>query len=239
LPRAQVLLVGDDREFIGQLALQLTRAGLKAVSIDHAESAAQLVEAYSRSVVVLSLDLETSSGRQLLQEFVRRGQTGPIVLGTSSTAQQVALAFDLGARAYLAQPFSFRELLARIRASLRRAEMPRATRSPARTVERLLWVDSLILDRVERTASYAARPLRLTPTEFRLLEQLLANPGKVVTQQLLLRRGWGRYRSDDAGVVRVAVSRLRRKLREAGAPELLETRPGLGFIVRPELLGHH
>jgi DNA-binding response OmpR family regulator len=185
----------------------------------------------------LCLELEASSVRELLQELAQR-QTGLIVLGTSSAAPDVALAFDLGAQGYLSQPFSFRELLARIRTSLRRAATPQATRSPPGDDDRLLWVDALILDRVERTASYAARQLRLTSKEFWILEQLLAHPGEVVTQQVLLRGAWGRYRDNEYGVVRVAVSRLRRKLREAGAPELVETRPGLGFILRPELPGH-
>jgi two-component system, OmpR family, KDP operon response regulator KdpE len=237
LPRLQVLLVGDDPNLIDPLTRDLMRAGLKAVSTCDTASAVRLAEAEDPFAVVLSLDLQARSGRDLLQEFARRSQTGLIVLGTSWAAQDVTLAFDLGAQSYLAQPFSFRELLARIRTLLRRAGSPLATRSPAPTADRLLWVDALILDRMEETASYAARPLRLTPKEFRILEQLLVHAGEVVTQRVLLQRGWGRYGGDHPGVLRVAVSRLRRKLREAGAPELLETRPGLGFILRPELLG--
>jgi DNA-binding response OmpR family regulator len=198
-----------------------------------------VVEAELPSVVLLCLDLVGSSARELLKEFAHRVKTGVIVLGTSSAAQDVALAFDLGAQAYLAQPFSFRELLARIRTSLRRGATPAPTRSPPQDADRLLWADALVLDRVEVTASYAARPLRLTPKEFWILEQLLAHPGEVVTQQVLLRGGWGRYRDDEGdGVVRVTVSRLRRKLRDAGAPELVETRPGLGFILRPDSSRH-
>jgi two-component system KDP operon response regulator KdpE len=231
-------VVGDDPQVIDPLVLQLRTAGLRVASTYDAASALQLVEAEPPSVVVLSLDLEASSGREMLREFAHRRHAAVIVLGTSSAAQDVALAFDLGALAYLAQPFSSRELLARIRTSLRRAATPHATRSPPSDADRRLWVDALVLDRVEGTASYAGRPLRLTPKEFWILEQLLAHPGEVVTQQVLLRGGWGRYRSDEGGVVRVAVSRLRRKLREAGAPGLVETRPGLGFILRAELSGH-
>ena len=230
--RANILVVSDDRQLIDPLTLRLMAEGLKAVGSYDAHSALRLAETVQPSAVVLSLDLRMRPWQELLQEFARRSQPGVIVLGSSRAARDVVHAFDLGAEDYLARPFSFRELVARINASLRRAKThQRATASPTPR-EGVIRADRLVVDGVARTASYASQPLHLTPTEFRILQQLAIHSGKVVESRILVRRVWGRYRAEQGRVVRTAISRLRAKLRAVGACDLLETRRGIGFVLR-------
>jgi two-component system OmpR family response regulator len=235
--RASILVVGDDRALIDPLTHRLIDLGLKAVGSYDADSALLLAETRNPSAVVMSLDLRVRTGRELLQELARRGQAGVIVLGTSGAQRDVALAFDLGAEDYLAPPISFRELLARINASLRRAKIQQRMMSSPSPREDILRAGHLVLDGVTTTASYALQPLYLTPTEFRILEQLVIHSEKVVESRILLRRVWGRYRVDQGRVVSTAMCRLRGKLRAVGAGELVETRRGVGFLLRAERAG--
>jgi DNA-binding response OmpR family regulator len=230
-------LVGDDRALIDPLTRRLIGEGLKAVGSYDADSALRLAETESPSAVVLSLDPKVRPGQELLQEFARRGQARVIVLGTSWAERDAVLAFDLGAEDYLAPPISFRELLARINASLRRAKAPQRSVSPRTPREDVLRAGHLVLDGVTMRASYASQQLHLTPTEFRIVEQMVIHSGKVVESPILLRRVWGRYRADQGRVIRTAMCRLRGKLRAVGAGELLETRRGVGFVLRAEKAG--
>jgi DNA-binding response OmpR family regulator len=230
-----VLLVGDDHEVIDPLTHMLRREGLRAVGSYDADSALRLADAENPSAVLLCIDFKMRTGRSLLQTFARRGHAGLIVLGSSPDEGDAVLAFDLGAQDYLSRPFAFRELLARINASVRRSTMQQsAARSANPRAADILRAGQLVLDGTSRLASFASLPLQLTPTEFRILELLLIHSGKLVESQVLLRRVWGRYRADEGNTVRTSICRLRRKLREAGAGEVLETRRRAGFVLRAE-----
>jgi DNA-binding response OmpR family regulator len=153
-----------------------------------------------------------------------------LLLADRSSEDVLVRSLELGADDYVAKPFSFRELAARIQARLRRAEMlrtsaPMAPRSPLRAGE-------LLVDVANHTATYAGCALHLTLTEIRLLAYLLAHAGSVVPAPMILQEVWGREHSQRPDVVRATAHRLRRKLEAAGAGDLLATVRGSGLILR-------
>jgi len=214
------------------LAHSLRRAGMLVVTAREVAAAVDLLERTQPDLVVVGLDITTPAGREVLQAITRRSQAQVILLGSVNGDEHVIRALDLGADDYLVKPFSFAELLARIRARLRRGAMQPA--SPFSSPPMLLHADGLTLDRARRTATYEDRPLRLTPTEFRVLEYLLVHRGVVVPTRTLLEGIWGCEQAVGPDVVRVTVFRVQHKLSEAGGRHLLTTVRGVGFIVRAE-----
>ena len=230
--RAKVLVVDSDTELCELLAHSLRRAGMLVVTAREVAAAVDLLERTQPDLVVLGLDIGTVGGREVLQIVTRRSQAQIILLGNVHGDEQVIRGLDLGADDYLVKPFSFAELLARIRARLRRAAMQPS--SPFSTTATLLRADGLSLDRARRTATYEDRPLRLTPTEFRVLEYLLVHRGVLVPTRTLLEGIWGGEQPVGPDVVRVTVFRVQHKLNAAGGRHLLTTVRGAGFILRAE-----
>jgi DNA-binding response OmpR family regulator len=221
-------VVEPDLELCELLAHSLARAGLSALTVRDAAAALDVLVSAQPDLVVLGLDVRTPSGLEVLRTASTRAQV--ILLGSGRIEEEVIRGLDLGADDYLARPFSFRELLARIRARLRRASTQPIT--PPASSPGLLQAGDLRLHPAEATVTHAGRPLHLAPTEFRVLERLLAHAGAVVTTQSLLEAVWGRERAVGPDVVRVTVHRLQHKLHEAGAGDPVETVRGVGFIIR-------
>ena len=231
MPVARTVLVVDaDRELVDFLVFTLGRAGLSVIPAHDGPTGLARLAAEEPEVVVLGFDAAKPEDLELLQA-VRRGSPAQVLLlAAHSTEDALVRSLELGADDYLVKPFSFRELTARIRARLRRARMQRtrapvAPRSPLRAGE-------LVVDMTTHTATYAGRAVRLTPTELRLLAYLLAQAGAVVPAPILLKAVWGRAHARRPDVVRVTAHRLRRKLEEAGARDILGSVPGSGFILR-------
>jgi DNA-binding response OmpR family regulator len=160
----------------------------------------------------------------------RRSPAQVLLLADHSSEDVLVRSLELGADDYLVKPFSFRELAARIRARFRRVEMLRARTLVA--PQSPLQAGPLVVDMVDHTATYAGQTLHLAPTELRLLACLVARAGTVVPSSILLQAVWGREQSRRADVVRVTVHRLRRKLQDVGARDILGSVPGWGFILR-------
>jgi len=230
--RARVLVVDPDPQLCELLAHSLRRAGASTVTATDAAGAFDFLEGTQPEVVVLGLDIGTPAGLEVLQTVCRRSQTQVILLGNSRREEDLVRGLDLGADDYLVKPFSFPELLARIRARLRRAAMPPT--GPHSTSPTPLRVGGLTLDPAQGMVGYAGRPMRLTPTEFRILEYLLAHAGAVVSTRTLLDAIWGREHVVGPEVVRVTMHRLQRKLNDAGACNLLWRVHGMGFVARVE-----
>jgi two-component system, OmpR family, KDP operon response regulator KdpE len=155
---------------------------------------------------------------------IRSWSSAPILLLSAVDEEREKVrALDAGADDYLTKPFGVEELLARVRALLRRAEGGSGDR-PA------LVNGPIALDAGQHIASVDGRELRLTPTEFRLLRELVASRGRVLTHAMLLRQVWGPGYVDDTAVLRVHVARLRDKLEEAGLErDVIETMTGVGY----------
>jgi two-component system, OmpR family, response regulator VicR len=227
----RILLVDDDRELIDLLAFALRRAGLEPIAAHDAPSAVRLFEERRPDLVVLDINLGASSGLEVLKELRRRAQLPVIMLTALDSEEDKVRGLELGADDYLTKPFSHRELIARIRAQLRRSGTEWQPARPA--PETRLNVGSITLDMATHQVTKAGQQVSLTVTEFRLLHCLMTNAGAVVPTSTLLKQVWGYADPSGSDVVRVTVHRLRRKLEEdPSRPSLLHTIPGVGVLLK-------
>jgi two-component system KDP operon response regulator KdpE len=189
-----------------------------------------LIEAGSRrpELVVVDLGLPDGDGVDLIRAL--RGWSGApvIVLSARSDEGDKIAALDAGADDYLVKPFGAGELLARVRAQLRRAARPGAAAEP------VLRFGALAVDLARRVVERDGAPLHLTPIEYRLLTHLAAQPDRVVTHQQLLKAVWGPGHAEDTHYVRVHMANLRKKIeQEPSMPRHLLTEAGIGYRFRP------
>src|SRR5438093_9326682 len=230
----RILLVDDDRELIDLLAFALKRAGLEPVAAHDAAAALRMFEERNPDLVVLDINLGASSGLEVLKELRRRTQLPVIMLTALDSEEDKVRGLEAGADDYLTKPFSHRELIARIRAQLRRSgqEWQPQKRAPATRLQ----VGSITLDMAEHSVTKAGQQVSLTVTEFRLLHCLMSNAGAVVPTASLLKQVWGYNDPGGSDVVRVTVHRLRRKLElDPARPNLLHTIPGVGVLLKSDV----
>jgi DNA-binding response OmpR family regulator len=229
--RVRILLVDDDRELIDLLAFALKRAGLDPVAAHDSNAALKVFEERKPDLVVLDINLGASSGLDVLRELRRRSSLPVIMLTALDSEEDKVRGLESGADDYLTKPFSHRELIARIRAQLRRSGQELTV---ARPPETRLEVGSVTLDLAEHSVTKAGKQVPLTVTEFRLLHCLMSNAGRVVPTGELLKQVWGYHDPSGSDVVRVTVHRLRRKLeQDPSRPALLHTIPGVGVLLKP------
>jgi two-component system response regulator VicR len=228
----RILLVDDDRELIDLLAFALKRAGLEPIAAHEADAALRQFEERHPDLVVLDINLGAASGLDVLKELRRRSQLPVIMLTALDSEEDKVRGLDAGADDYLTKPFSHRELIARIRAQLRRSGQEWTAR---RVPETRLQVGTITLDLAEHSVTKAGQQVSLTVTEFRLLHCLMSNAGSVVPTSTLLKQVWGYQDPGGSDVVRVTVHRLRRKLEtEPSRPSLLHTIPGVGVLLKTD-----
>jgi DNA-binding response OmpR family regulator len=232
--RSGVLLVDDDRDLLNLLAFLVEQAGLTPLLASDPTTALDLLSKEDPSVAIIDLNLTPWDGFDLLEEVRKRSPRIPILVLTARASEDDKVrALDKGADDYVVKPFGHRELVARIRAHARRASRDRNGKLPHATLE----VGPLHLDLRERLLQIGDEEgLRLTGTEFRLLEYLMRNSNAVVPTAALARHVWGYDDAPARDVVRVTVHRLRRKLRDDGDDRrFIETVPGVGLKLRPSV----
>jgi two-component system response regulator VicR len=228
----RILLVDDDRELIDLLAFALKRAGLEPVAAYDAAAALRLFDEKTPDLVVLDINLGASSGLDVLKALRKRSTLPVIMLTALDSEEDKVRGLEAGADDYLTKPFSHRELIARIRAQLRRSGQEGPVH---REPETRLEVGSLTLDTAEHSVTRWGKNVSLTVTEFRLLHCLMSNAGAVVTTSTLLKQVWGYHDPSGSDVVRVTVHRLRRKLEvDPARPSLLHTIPGVGVLLKSD-----
>jgi two-component system, OmpR family, response regulator VicR len=228
----RILIVDDDRELVDLLEFALRRAGLEPLAAHDASTALTLFKEQQPSLVVLDINLGGPDGLDVLRELRRQGQVPVMMLTARDSEEDKVRGLELGADDYLTKPFSHRELIARIRAQLRRSGTTWATR---RAPETRLQVGTITLDLAEHAATNSGHRVNLTVTEFRLLHCLMTHAGTVVPTSTLLMQVWGYQDPAAADVVRVTVHRLRRKLeQDPTRPTLLHTIPGVGVLLKPK-----
>jgi DNA-binding response OmpR family regulator len=218
----RVLVVEDEPLLADAVATGLRRAGMAVDVSSDGRDALDKIALSSYDVIVLDRDLPRVSGDEVCREVVQREARGRILMLTAAgdVADRIE-GLDLGADDYLPKPFDFGELVARIRALRRR---------PDRLSGPSLELGDLVVNPSRLEATRAGRPLHLTQKEFGVLEELLREPGRVVSAEELLERVWDEHANPFTNTVRTTVMRLRKKL---GEPELLTTVPGSGYLIGP------
>lgn len=216
----RVLVVEDHEELAEAVAGGLRREGMAVDVVLDGEAALQRAAVYSYDVIVLDRDLPAIHGDRVCEVLVERGGRARVLMLTASAGIEDRVAgLRLGADDYLPKPFAFAELVARIRALTRRAQpaLPPVMRS-----------GDVTLDPAQRVAHRAGRRLALSVKELAVLELLLAARGAAISSEELLERAWDEAADPFSGVVKVTISRLRRKL---GEPAIIETVPGAGYRI--------
>ncbi len=220
----RILVVEDDKKVASFLEKGLREEGY---SVDVAHNGADgLLKAHVHDYDLLVLDvmLPGKTGLEIVRSLRSRESSVPVLLLTARSDQSdIVLGLDAGADDYLTKPFGFDELVARVRALLRRGGSSRS--------DRLLY-DDVELDRVTHKAHRGGDRLELTPKEFQLLEFLMLNAERVVRRTELLEKVWDLSFDPMSNVVDVHVGHLRRKLRAAGDDPLVHTVRGVGYIFR-------
>jgi two-component system, OmpR family, KDP operon response regulator KdpE len=224
--KPRILVVDDEQQILRALSTSLRGAGYEVETADTAEAALAAAAMRPPEALILDLVLPDRSGIEVAREL-RTWSTAPvIVLSAVGEEREKVEALDAGADDYVTKPVGIDELLARLRAVLRR-------RSPAG--EPTLQIGELIVDLEKRAVTMAGNPVHLTPHQFELLRLFALNEGKLLTQRTLLQEVWGPGYDGAANLLHVNVSQLRRKLEPDRAhPRYLLTEPGAGYrLVAP------
>jgi two-component system KDP operon response regulator KdpE len=226
---ALLLLIEDDLPTRRALVANLAGHGHQ---VDEAGTAADGLRAWEDrrpDLILLDLGLPDRDGLSVIRQVRREASTPILVLSARGDERDRVTALEQGADDYLTKPFGLAELRARIAALLRRAAGPLADAGG------LLSVGSVNLDIARREVRVGDQLVELTPREYELLKVLLGRAGSVVTRGRLLRAVWGAAYSEESHYLHVYVSRLRRKLAAAGAPDLIVAEPGVGYrVLLPE-----
>jgi len=219
-----VLIVEDEEKVASFLQRGLEAEGYAVVVARDGETALQRAIEDEYDAMILDVMLPKRDGFSVLRELRQRGAQVPVLLLTarSAVADKVA-ALDTGADDYLTKPFDFAELLARLRALLRRG------RGTAPTV---LQLADLSLDPATRTVTRGSRRIDLTAREYALLELFLRNPGRVLSRALIAQKVWGVSFDTFTNVIDVYVNYLRRKIDTASEVKLLHTVRGAGYVMK-------
>jgi DNA-binding response OmpR family regulator len=229
LETMKILVVEDDRKVAGFIEQGLKEEGYVVDVAPDGDEATMLAHVYDYDVILLDVVLPKKNGFQIATELRREGRQTPILMLTSRDAtEDVVRGLDAGADDYLAKPFRFDELLARIRALHRRGGAERLE---------VLSFGPVALDRLRHAVTVRDRPFDLTPKEFQLLEYFLLHPEEVVRRTTLLEKVWDMHFDPESNVVDVHVGNLRRKLAEAAGQQLIQTIRGVGFSLRHAPIG--
>lgn len=224
MAKAHKILVVDDEPAIRTLLRStLARAGYQAVEAGSAKEALASAAIDKPDLVLLDLGLPDRDGLELIGAL--RGEAGVplIVVSARENSEQKVAALDLGADDYVTKPFDTEELLARVRASLRRG-------LAAQAEQEVVEFGAVSVDLYRRIVRRGGEELHLTPKEYAVLAELAKHPGRVLTHAQLLRAAWGPAQEKQTEYLRVVMRALRQKLeRNPSVPELLINEPGVGY----------
>jgi two-component system, OmpR family, KDP operon response regulator KdpE len=218
----KVLVVDDDPQILRTLRINLSANGYRVVLAPDGAAALRAAADEQPDVIVLDLGLPDMDGTEVIAG-VRGWTSVPIIVLTARHASEEKVeTLDVGADDYVTKPFGMDELLARLRAAVRRAAPPEE--------DAVVTTEEFTVDLAAKKATRAGADIRLTPTEWHVLEVLVRNAGRLVSQQQLLREVWGPSYANETGYLRVYLAQLRRKLEaDPSHPRHLITEPGMGY----------
>jgi two-component system KDP operon response regulator KdpE len=222
----RVLVIDDEAPILRALRINLTARKFEVTTAADGASGLAAMARDRPDVLILDLGLPDMDGTEVIRGVRGWTSTPIIVLSAWGQESQKVAALDAGADDYVTKPFGMDELLARLRAAVRRA-------SPAPEAPVVSTADFTV-DLADKRVTRDGKDVRLTPTEWQLLEVLVRHAGRLVTQRQLLAEVWGPSYENEAHYLRVYVANLRRKLEpDPSAPRYLLTEPGMGYRFRP------
>jgi two-component system KDP operon response regulator KdpE len=221
---ARVLVVDDEPQIVRGLRVILRNAGYRVEEATTKQEALDAVSVRPPDAMVLDLVLPDGDGVEVCNEVRRWSNVPIVVLSAVGDEQQKVRALDAGADDYVTKPFGSEELLARMRAVLRRRSADG---------ERSVRVGALEIDRADRSVRRDGEEVHLTPIEFDLLSKLAENPGRLVTHRQLLEQVWGPGYEDETHYLRVHFAHVRRKIEpDPSHPRYVITEPGIGYRLK-------
>jgi two-component system KDP operon response regulator KdpE len=222
-----VLVIEDELQMRRFLRASLTSHGFRLLEAGTAKEALALATSQNPEVILLDLGLPDGDGIALTRSLREWSGVPIIVLSARGRETDKVEALDAGSDDYLTKPFGVNELLARIRAALRRANQPAGTTAP------VIEIGALRIDLARREVTIGERALHLTPNEYGILTLLARNPGKVLTHRQILKEVWGPAHAGETHYLRVYMAQLRRKIEaDPARPQLLVTEPSVGYRMR-------
>jgi two-component system KDP operon response regulator KdpE len=227
--KQRLLVVDDEIEIVRALQRSLTGHGYEVISAASGEEALEAVGQRPLDLMLLDLALPGISGLEVCKQVRALSDLPIIVISAKNKERDKVLALDLGADDYVSKPFGINEVLARIRVALRHAErmLPRT--------EPTMQVGPLEIDFTQQLVTINGQEIKLTPTEYDLLEVFIKNRGKIMTQQMLLNQIWGTNRDAKSHYLHVYIGHLRRKIEPDPAhPRFLTTISGVGYRFNEE-----
>ncbi len=223
----RILVVDDDKQLLRAMRINLAARGYEVILAPDGVSALAAAQKQPPDLVIVDLGLPDMDGVEVIQGIRGWLPVGIIVLSARHLEQAKVRALDAGADDYITKPFGMDELLARIRAALRRT-------APAVAADPVITTDAFTIDLTARRVIRDGEPIRLTPTEWHLLEVLVRNPGRLISQKHLLQEVWGPKYESETNYLRVYVAQLRAKLEpDPASPRYLITEPGMGYRFQP------
>lgn len=225
--KANILVVDDEPQITRVLKTSLSSRGYGIRTASDGEEALQLMKEWYPDLIVTDLRMPNMDGLNLCRHVRTQSRVPIIVLSVKGEDTIKVEALDAGADDYVTKPFSMNELLARIRAALRRAAAPEQPQAD------VLEMGDFLIDIPARSVQVKSRGIHLTPKEFELLVYLARHPGKVLTHRALLTAVWGPNSTEQPEYLRVFVGQLRKKLESSDSPKYIVTEPWVGYRFEP------
>ncbi len=227
--RRRILAVDDEPQITRVLRTSLVSQGYDIRVANDGETALEILKDWSADLVITDLAMPNMDGLELCRRLRSRSQVPIIVLSVRGEERTKVQALDAGADDYVTKPFGMGELLARVRANLRRAPVPETPVAGA------IEAGDFRVDLDAHSVTVRGRAVHLTPKEFDLLAYLAQRPGKVITHRALLSAVWGPNSSEQTEYLRVFVGQLRKKIEpDASSPRYLQTEPWVGYRFQPQ-----
>lgn len=222
IKKTVILVVDDEPQILRVMRASLPPRGYEVVTAHSGQEALDQIQKEMPDLIILDLVMPEMSGLEVCRQVREFSSVPIVVLSAKGSEHDKITALDLGADDYVTKPFSMDELLARVRAVLRR--------TPAAEDNPVLKADELIIELYTRRVTVSGQEVKLTPKEFDVLKYLVQNAGKVVTHRTLLRAVWGWSSSEQTEYLRVVINQLRRKIEpNPQNPRYILTEPWIGY----------
>lgn len=223
--KRRILVVDDEQQITRVLRTSLTAQGYDIRVANDGDMALELLKDWTADLVITDLSMPRMDGVELCRQLRRKSQVPIVVLSVKGEERSKVQALDAGADDYVTKPFSMAELLARVRANLRR--------SPDEPPSPIIETGDFRIDLDAHTVAILGHELRLTPTEFALLAHFARHPGKVLPHRALLAAVWGGQSTEQHEYLRVFIGQLRKKLEAVGRRQYILTEPWVGYRFEP------